>query len=312
MKKLTILLVLTLAAAATAAPLNQHHIPANAKWLVHVDYEAFGASEIGALLRQEITADCQKKIDQITAVFGTDPTQDLYGVTLYGPDAEEDNAVALIYAKYDKEKLLALLRANEEYAESDHKGQTLYHWFDPHHKRRQVGAFADETMIVISRNPRAVAGVLDLLKKPALSIAHRQGNVLANLSEAPQGAWVVAAADGLRELAGKQGRAAISQNSKLLAVILSETDGAVTLNLDLVAETAEDAVKIEQVVRGIQAFLMLGSKNPKSPPAELIQAVTIQRIDNQLTLRLQYPSVKLFELMKAHCKPGKCQRRNDS
>jgi hypothetical protein len=299
MKKVLIALLLTVSMTSLAAPINRQHIPVDSKWLFHVDFDAFRDSEMGSLIGQEIEAAHQKKIDGLTTLLGTDLTQDLYGFTLYGPDADDTKAAALIYVKYEKEKLLALLGMNEKYAESSHQEQTIYHWFDEKQSRDQVGAFATEELIVISQSEDTVTAMLDLLKDPSKSIAHAKDNAVAGLSETSEKAIVLAAADGLSELAEDEGHAAILKNSTLMAVIVAENDGNMKLSIDLIAENAEAATKIEQVILGMQAFMTL-SQNENPDIASLIQATTLQRNDNQLALTFQYPSVKLFEMMKTH------------
>jgi len=311
MKKVLITLLLAASAMSLAAPINRQHIPADSKWLFHIDFDAFRDSEMGSLIKQEIKACYQKKIDGVTTLFGTDLTQDLYGFSLYGPDADEKNAAALIYAKYDKQKLMALLGMNEKYAESNYQEQTLYHWLDEKHNRDQVGAFATEDLIVISQSKDTVTAMLDLLKEPSKSIANAQDNVLTGLSEAPEGAIMITAADGLSDLIENNHHAAILKNSKLMAVIIGENDGIMKLDIDLIAENTEAATNIEQVVRGMQAFMTL-NQNQQPEIASLIQATMLQRNENQLALTFQYPSVKLFEMMMAHQQTknqlsGKCQ-----
>ena len=301
MKKVLITLLLAASAISLAGPINRQHIPADSKWLFHVDFDAFRDSEMGSLIEQEIKASHQKKIEGVTTLLGTDLMQDLYGFSLYGPDADEKNAAALIYAKYDKQKLLALLGMNEKYAESSYQEQTLYHWLDEKHNRDQVGAFATEDLIVISQSKDTVTAMLDLLKDPSKSIGHAKDNVMTGLSETPEGTVMITAADGLSKLTENNDHVTILRNSKFIAVVLGENNGNMELNIDLIAENVEAAIKIEQVILGIQAFMTL-DQNQNPDITTLIQSTMLQRNDNQLTLTFQYPSVKLFEMMKAHQK----------
>ena len=300
MKKVIVILFLTVAASSFALPINRAHIPATASWLVHIDFDAVRDSEMGALIAQEITRQHQKQIEGLTTLLGTDLMEDLHGATLYGPNASEEEAVLLAYAKYDKEKLLALLGMSQGYAEDNHKGTTLYHWVDEKRQRDQVGAFAADGMIVISQTQDAVTTVLDLLAgEQGRSLASDADNPLAGLCQLPDSVMVIAVADGLMELTQQNEHAAILQNSKMAAAIMSEKDGTMKLNVDLVAESAEAATKIEQVVLGMQAFLNLTQKqNPEVAP--LLGATTLQRVENQLKLTFQYPSARLFEIIKKH------------
>ena len=110
---------------------------------------------------------------------------------------------------------------------------------------------------------------------------------------------MIAAAERLSELTEEKDHAAIMKNSKLMAVVVAENDGNMKLKIDLTAENVEAATKIEQVVLGIQAFMTLSQKeNPDT--LSLIQATALQRNENQLALTFQYPSEKLFEMIKEH------------
>ncbi|MHC4689459.1 MAG: hypothetical protein ACYS5F_07430 [Planctomycetota bacterium] len=146
MKNITLMMlcaVFMLSGSSLAAPLNHMHIPAEAKWLIHADFEAFKNTQMWQLMSQNISAEDQEKIDAITYIFGSDPTKDIYGITLYGENSEEENAVVMIYGRFDKEKLLGLLAQNEAYVESEYNGRKLYHWFDDDDNKMKVGMFAD-------------------------------------------------------------------------------------------------------------------------------------------------------------------------
>ncbi len=300
MKKVLFILLLSVSVSSFAAGIDKTHVSAKASWLVHIDFDAVRDSEMAALLRQEMTDQQQKQIEGLATLLGTDLMEDLNGATLFGPSAAEEEAVLLVYAKYDKTKLLALLGMNEGYSESSYAGKTIYHWVDEKHQRDQVGAFATDGMIVLSQTQDAVTAVLDLLAgEQGRSLASAEDNPLAGLCQSSGSVMVMAVADGLMELTQQNEHAAILQNSKMAAAIMSEKDGTLKLNVDLIAEDAEAATKIEQVVLGMRAFLTLSQKqNPEVAP--LLGATTLQRVENQLTLTFQYPSAKLFEIIKKH------------
>ena len=294
--------VLVISSQGWTAPLNRTHVPVEANWVLHVDLDAFGGSEMWRLVSQEISDENQRKIDAITNLLGTDPTKDIYGATLYGMDAKEENAVVMIYGQFDKEKLLSLLALNEAYAESNYNGQKLYHWLDEKDHKQKVGTFATDSLIVISQSELAVQATVDLLAGQGNSLASQEGAPLSTLVEAPEDAFLVMAVDRLADLSEGKHDAAILEKSKMMAVVVAENDGDMYLYVDLTAETIEAALQIEQVLGGIRAFIEL--TNTKRPEvASLVQAVTLERNENQLLLTIRYPSVELFEMIK---------NRNDS
>jgi hypothetical protein len=300
MKKMTVMLfsaVLILSSSGWAAPLNRTQVPAEAKWLIHVDFDAFGGSEMWGLVRQGMSETDQKKIESFTTLLGSDPTKDLYGATLYGTDAKEENAVILIYGRFNQEKLLALLALNEAYDESEYNGQKLYHWVDEKDNKQKVGMFATDSLIVISQSEQAVQATVDLLAGQGSSLASQEDAPLAPLLEAPEDAFLVMAADGLAELHENKSHAEILQNSKTIVVVVGEDNGKMYLDVDLTAETNETAMQMEQVLYGIKAFVAL--KHAKQPEImSLLQAATLERNDNHLFLTVQYPSAKVFEMIQ--------------
>jgi len=316
MKKMTLMLlgaVLILSSSGLAAPLNQLHVAAEAKWVIHVDFDAFGESEIWRLVSQEIDERGQKKIDAITNLLGIDLTKDIYGVTICGTDSEEKNAVVMIYGRFDKEKLLMLLALNDAYAESEYNGQKLYHWLDENDNKQKVGIFAADDMIVISQSEQAVQNTVDLLSDQSNSLANKDDAPLSGLFEATDGAIMVMAADGLSELHKDNRHAAILQNSETMVVVVGEDDGDVYMRVDLIAKTNDAAIQIERMLVGIKSFVEL--KLADDPEImSVLQAFTLERNENQLSLTFQYSSATLFEMIKAKhnsCKNGSSAEGNE-
>ena len=301
MKKMTLMLlcaVLMFSGSAWAAPLNQTHVPVEAKWLVHADFDAFGQSEMWRLVSREIDEEGQRKIDAITNLFGVDLTRDIYGVTIYGTDSNEKNAVAIIYGRFDKEKLLSLLALNDEYAESEYNGQKLYHWLDKKDNKQKVGIFAADDVIVISQGVQSVRNMVDLQAGKSDSLSGRKDAPLGALVETPDNAIVVMAADGLSELHENSHHAAIFQNSKTMVAVIAEDGGDMSIRVDLVTETEDAATQIERMLAGIKAFVEL--KHADDPEiVSLFQAFNLERDENQLLLTFRYPSAKIFEIIKA-------------
>lgn len=288
-----------LSAYAAAGPLNKAHIAGDALWLVHFDADAFKASQFGRLALGEVTQRQQQKIEALTQLLGTDLTRDIDALTLYGPDAAQENAVAVLYGRFDRSKLLNLLKLNSAYAQSAYKNYTLYHWKDDKKQTPQVGAFWTDNCIVISQTETAVGTALDVLAGQSESLAAKPQSMLHELTNAPSGTILMIAAQSLTELTRNNPHAAILQNSSIMAVVAGESSGTMKLQIRLDAATAEAAVQIETIVRGMMAFgLLQQEKNPNL--AALMGALTLTRQDRRLELVFQYSSAELFEMAKAN------------
>ncbi|MHC4264991.1 MAG: hypothetical protein ACYSUK_03560, partial [Planctomycetota bacterium] len=262
MKNLALIMlcvVFTLSGSIFAAPLNHMHIPAEAKWIIHADFEAFKNTQMWQLMSQNISAENQEKIDAITYIFGSDPTKDIYGVTLYGENSEEENAVVMIYGRFDKEKLLTLLAQNEAYAETEYNGHKLYHWFDEDDNKMKVGMFAADDLIITSQSQDSVQAAADLLVGKTDSLVGNQDAQLAKLLEVSEDdAFMVMV--GIEEIPTDdflEDEIEILENSGRFTVSARENNDDIYLDIGLTTETVDVAIKIEKVLEGIKAFLQL-------------------------------------------------------
>ncbi len=307
MKKFMLLLVCAVmywGSVSWAAPLKHAQLPAESKWLVHVDFDKFATSEMWWLIKQEMSEKDQQKIDALTTLFGSDPTRDIYGVTIYGTDAEEEHAVLMINGRFNKEKLLSLLALNEDYAESVYEGRTLHHWVDEKDNKEKVGVFAADDLIVISETEGPVQAAIDLMAGRSESLARRKDAPLLKLTKAPEDTFMIMAADGVTELSQNNGHAAMLRNTRTMAAAVGETDGTMFMYVDMTTATSEAAVQIEQMLLGIKAFIELESKDQPEIKS-LLQSIALERNDNQLFLSAKYPAAKLFAIAQTSHKAKK-------
>jgi hypothetical protein len=279
-------------------PLNQRQIPASAKWVLHLDAEALGQTVFGRLVYGAVRTQHQNKLDAITLFLGSDPTTDIYGLTLYGPDSNEANAVALIHGRFDREKLLSLLALNPDYAESAHGETTLYHWQEKMRGKPQTGTFAAVDLIVISQSQDAVKAALDVLAGQSQPLAEDAGSSLAILTEWADGAFIAAAADGLSDLAAGNEHAAVLKNSQMMSIVADEVDGQMRLFVHLEGKSDQAAQQIEQVARGMLAFAALKVQHDQELSA-LFEAIQLTRAERQIVMSFEYPSAELYEFAKS-------------
>src|SRR5258706_15012782 len=95
--------LLLLAPLASAGPVNSKHVPADAKWYLHLDLEA--AKET-ALFNQVLDAvklqfPIEEVVAQLKAGIGGKPLTDTTAVTVYNHSFEHDVAAVVIYAQIE-------------------------------------------------------------------------------------------------------------------------------------------------------------------------------------------------------------------
>lgn len=301
MKKTALILIAILvftSGLATASPLDRKSVSADAKWVFHIDFDAFRASEIGNIINQEIKNKHQEKIDALKQLFGSDLTTDFSSITLYGPDSNDLNAAALFECKYDQQKLISLLVLNEKYSTTEYDGITIHNWFDKKKKKPQAGVFATDNLIIIAQTEQTVIDALNVLTDQSQSLEDKKDTPLYSLCDNSDKPIFMAAAQDLSQLTKKDRHAAILKNSSFLAVVGDEQEGNLKLRIDLETNNETAAMQTEQVLRGIMAFAMLQmNKQPKL--IELISKVSIVRTGKKIDFEFKYPSLQLFELLKS-------------
>jgi len=126
---LLVLPLLVVSAPLSAGPLDKGQVPADAKWVLHADLEGFLASKVGsAVLEEARKQGLDVALGAVQAMFGFDPTKDLMSEALFGAGFKESQAVVLIHAKVDHEKILAITKANPGFGESNYGEHVVYRW----------------------------------------------------------------------------------------------------------------------------------------------------------------------------------------
>ncbi|MBC7783586.1 MAG: hypothetical protein H7144_07080, partial [Burkholderiales bacterium] len=192
---------LAIGTAAHARPFDQKTIAASAKWVLHVDVDAVGQSQVWKMAEPKLQNNPQfvkarKDIERIAQVRLPD---DLHDITLYGPSFGEKEAVIVIRSAANDERLKTLISLNETYVSKTVGGQTVHSWEDK--GKHLFAGFAADRRVVIGQSQDAVVGALDVLAGKMESI---KSEVLV---PNPQTAGVLMyiAGDEIARLAGSRG-----------------------------------------------------------------------------------------------------------
>ena len=138
MKKTLALLLLTAPLASLqAAKINPAHIPAKAKWLLHMDIDAFKETTLGKHVMAEANEKGLQKMKALQDMFGIDLENDIHGATAFG-NGKKDNGVLIIHAKANQKKLMNFVVLNDTYEKTSHGKHDIHSLEDE--KRNQGGA----------------------------------------------------------------------------------------------------------------------------------------------------------------------------
>lgn len=244
--------------AAMAEPFDAKTVPADAKWVLHVDGEALQKSAVWPMIQQRLDSDPNivQKIREFRAVTKLSFPRDFLSLTVYGTSFDDKEVVIIARGHADQQQILNLLQLNPGYAAEAFGTHDVLSWED--NGKVMFGAFVDGDSAVISQSKQNVQNALSVKEGKAPGLAADSG--LAQLGDA--GVMAGVAGRGLAELAKKN-------MAQLPIVNLIEsaaiTAGADQQNVLLKAKVlTSDAQKAEQMRGALDGFknmalLMLGN-----------------------------------------------------
>ncbi|HEX2971526.1 MAG TPA: hypothetical protein VHP11_04300 [Tepidisphaeraceae bacterium] len=276
------LLALTLLASqAQAAAFNPKQVPADAKWVLHVDVDAVKESSAGKLLLKELDKreDFQQGITNFQVWAGVKLPEDLHDVTLYGKAFDGSAVVVLIRGTVDPVKITNLLQMVSGYSSTKHGQHEVYAWQD---KGKQLyGSLEGSTLVVTRGSQENMAAALDLLDG--------KGESMKADAAIASGAGVLAyvAADGLSQL--KQAKTPLVSQAEAAWLSLREQAEQLVLNAAVTAKTPQFAEQMRVSLEGIKAMVTLAASNENADlkakaAATVLQTLTAKSQDKTLNL----------------------------
>ena len=165
MKK-TLLSIVALAlslATGQAATIDKANISKDAKFVVHLDLDAFRASKIGITLLEKIREDeGREKLDALVEIIGFDPLTAIHGATMFGT-GEEDDGIIVMKHKADNAKLLAFMKLDEHYRKTEHGKHEIHGAGDRGDGKRGYVSFVNATTAVLAASRELAAEGIDLV-----------------------------------------------------------------------------------------------------------------------------------------------------
>lgn len=309
MKKLMMVLMVSVLLAAVpvlGGPLVKSRVSGSANWVAHVDIERFNSTQIGRLIREELrNQGMEEELTNFANVFSFHPLDDVLNVTIYGQDQKPEKAVVLIEAKFDKERLLTVLRFNPSYEEAEYGDIVIHSWVDekkqdPNDSNvgRMYGCFYNDELVVMGAGLEAVKQAVDVLNGSAENAA---SGVFNQASLNAKGAFLQVAANNVGEVVGEEPEAAALKQTDELSLAIGEFEGNFYVDLDLKAKAEEAAQAISKILDGIIAFATLaGEEQPKL--AELAKKVELSCVQNTIQIRFKASSETVFSFLKEQWK----------
>lgn len=296
----TILLCVgVLVACSQAGPIAKNQVAETASWVVHIDNDLFKSTQIGGLIRAELTAmGADQKLEELATLMSFNPLEDIRDVTLYGTGTDRKKAVMLIDGRFKQEKITSLLSFNPYYEQKPYNGVTIHKWIDqdkdPNNTEPTYGCFVGPDTAVLSSGLQAVEKAVDVLKGDA---PNAKTGVFEQTELEARGGFLQVAANRVGQIAEENEQAAMLKQARELGFVVGEADGDFYIDLGLTAVSEEGAINIKKIVDGLLAFAALAAKE-QPRLAELAEKVEAVRVKDTIRIHFKTSSVSLMQMLK--------------
>jgi hypothetical protein len=280
---------------------NKGDVSSSAKWAVHFDMEKFMASKIGRLVTDEASNEELKKgLDVLRATMHFDPLKDVKSVTLYGDRYQKEGGVAVVKGNANTEtvnNLEKVIVASKTHEQESYGSRVIHKWIDEKNQKPGVLCFYAPGVTVVGGEVTKV--------KMAMDVLDGKGNGLkddAVLKIPGNTGFLIVSARKDEDKNNNPAKAAVLQNAEWLTIVAGDMGDNVNLELNLGANSQESAQQIEQIVRGMIAFMTL-SKEQDQGVADLAKAISVNVDNSAVGVKLSYSAEQLYKFIKSHKGP---------
>ena len=289
MFKKTILLIAALALAALIlivpawpGTLPTSIVPDGARWVAHLDMEKFIASKLYQYLEKDGRFEIKSR--DLNRWFKIDVPKDITGLTIFGLDPGDKQAVFAIAGKFDKAGLLALIALDKEHQETPYGAYTLYSTGSD-----EYGAFINDGLIVFSENREAIEKVLDTAAGKTKNFASSKLN--AAFKDVSSGAFLSGVVEDLSGLGKGINQSKLVEKAGMMFFLAQEKQDNLQVRVQVTADTPENAKNMADMAQGLIALVRLGQgEGPGAIPASLVEGLKVKLDGKTVRLELDMPS----------------------
>jgi hypothetical protein len=303
-------LSLVLICSASAGPLRREHVPADTKWLLHLDLDKFRATKVGSYFTKEILekklagpkADLKRDLD-----FDLD-TSKISSITAYGTDYQshpDANGVLLIKTDLDVQKALdgAIQKISQDSGGEAGPIKKLTGATPTYSIHGDVFiTIRPDKLVLLGKSRQTVEKADAVLAGKAANL--NSGKAFSGFPEVPKAFFFIAIAEAFNEDAPLPPQAKVLKMTDGGRLVLGENAENLFLNLTLKAKSSEVVTQMQQVIQGTVALASLSqSENPDL--LQLAQSVKVSSDDKMVSVGIEYPVAKAIEKISEKTEFGK-------
>jgi len=292
-KSILLIAALALAALILVVPawpgtLPTSVIPDGARWVAHLDMEKFIATTLYQYLEKDGNFDIKSR--DLNRWFKIDVPKDITGLTIFGLDPGDKQAVFAVAGKFDKAGLLALIALDKDHQETPYGAYTLYSTGSD-----EFGAFINDGLIVFSENREAVEKVLDTAAGKTKSFAASKLN--AAFKDVSSGAFLSGVVEDLSGLGKEINQSKFVEKASMMFFLAQEKQDNLQVRVQVTADSPDSAKNMADMAQGLIALVRLGQGEGRGDiPASLVEGLKVKLDGKTVRLELDMPSREVANL----------------
>lgn len=293
---------LALGSLARGAPeeLKRERIPADVQFVLHLDVENFLGTELGRLLveHRRKPGNDMGDLDELEAKLGIDFLRDVYAVTLYQIQGEEEPTVALFATSLAVENALVAAGAQPGTERVQEDGMEL---LLVHEDGESMVLYAHapvggrRTLVVASSKEKAVAAARVLRGQTP---NHLSGGGKLQLTPA-SGSYLYVSTGQLPDFIHDTPASQVFGLAQGIQVDLGEAGGFLTAHLAILTEVPERAREVADVLQGLVAMGTLALRGEAEELMELLRELRVSSAGNQVAIDFRFASRRLVEILES-------------
>lgn len=292
-KSILLITILALAALILVVPawsgtLPTSIIPDGARWVAHLDMEKFITTKLFEYLDKDGKLDIKSR--DLNRWFKIDVPKDITGLTVFGLEPGDKQAVFAVAGRFDKARLLTLLDLAEDHTETSYGAYTLYSTGSD-----EYGAFINDGLIVFSESRPAIEKVLDTAAGKAKNFA--ASKLSASFKDVSSGAFLSGVVEDLAGLGKEVKQSKFVEKAGQMSFLAQEEKGNLQVRIQVTADSPESAKNMVDIAQGLIALARLGEGDgPKAVPAFLVDGLQVKMEGKTVRLELDVPSREIANM----------------
>jgi hypothetical protein len=292
------MMVAGLGSPAPAQPRFEQQVPADARWLAHLDLNAAKAGEVTQTVSNLWLRN--PKIAQGARWFalttGTDPLAHVQSILVFGRSYEQNAAVVVIRARLAPRRLMQFFARRDDYQTTPHRGHTVLGWTEKKGEPDEHSMFAcihGPGLVVLGRDREQVRRTLDVLDGKASKLSAKDP-LYAPAS--PDGTVIELRGVGFADVTLPFASPLVRKSQYLMA-IGGERDGQAFVNVEVRSDTEPVAQQLRAVVDGLMAMARLRF-DQNEELLRLLNSVKVSQVEKTVLVQCRWPAEKLSMLLK--------------